>query len=206
MSNQPDPAITQTITSTYLLEGLKHADNATVWQQFVERYRPLIVRYAMRLGLNESDAQDAAQQALIAFCSAYQEGKYNREKGRLRVWLFGIARNQILNTRRRRRDREVQVAGDSQATHFFARVEDENVMEQAWDEEWRQAVLRQCLEAVRREFDGRTVEAFELFAWKGVPAQKVADQLGMTPNAVFLVKHRVMKRIRELLPQMEDVW
>ncbi len=201
-----DPTFLRTMTSTHLLEGLKEADNVTIWTEFDNRYRPMIVRYARRFGLSESDAQDAAQQSLIAFCDSYRKGKYDRDKGRLRIWLFGIARNQILNTRRKKRGKEVQIPEASKATHFFDKIEDEDQLEQAWDEEWRQAVLQQCLEAVRSEFDGKTVEAFELFAWKGLPAQQVADQLGMTANAVFLVKHRVMKRIRELLPKMEEIW
>jgi RNA polymerase sigma-70 factor, ECF subfamily len=201
-----DSTSLQTMTSTALLEGLKAPDNSTVWLEFDNRDRPMITRYARRFGLTDQDAQDAAQQTLIAFCDSYRQGKYDRDKGRLRIWLFGIARNQILNTRRKKRGREVQVADASQATGFFDKVEDEDQLEQAWNEEWRQAVLRQCLEAVRKEFDGKTVEAFELFAWKGLPAQEVAEQLGMTANAVFLVKHRVMKRIRELLPAMEDIW
>jgi len=201
-----DPAFLQTVTSTAILEGLKEPGNSAVWSEFDNRYRPMIVRYARRFGLSDQDAQDAAQQTLIAFCDSYRQGKYDRDKGRLRIWLFGIARNQILNTRRKRKGREVQIPDASQATHFFDKIEDEDQLQQAWDEEWRQAVLRQCLEAVRKEFDGKTVEAFELFAWKGVPAQKVAEQLGMTANAVFLVKHRVMKRIRELLPTMEEIW
>jgi hypothetical protein len=34
----------------------------------------------------------------------------------------------------------------------------------------------------------------------------VADELGITPNAVFIAKHRIMKRIKDLLPRMEVVW
>ena len=63
----------------------------------------MIERYAARFNLKRADAQDAAQQTLIAFCNAYQQDKYQKEKGRLRVWLFGIARNQIRNLVRKNR-------------------------------------------------------------------------------------------------------
>jgi RNA polymerase sigma-70 factor (ECF subfamily) len=206
MPDSNDPSTFRTVTSTTLLDGLREAGNETVWSQFDARYRPVIVGYARKLGLNEADAHDAAQQGLIEFSRAYREGKYDRGKGRLRDWLFGIARIQILNWRRRHRGRAVQMLDKSGETNFFAAIEDEDQLQQAWEDEWRQAVLRQCLEEVRREFDGKTLEAFELFAWKGQPAQEVADKLGMTPNAVFLVKHRVMKRIRQLMPAMEEIW
>lgn len=206
MPADEQPTFLRTITSTSLLEGLRRPDNQTVWSQFDARYRPMILKYANRLGLSEADAQDAAQQTLIAFCEAYQAGKYEREKGRLRIWLFGIARNQILNARRRRYQKEKQVVDDTDQTQFFGRVADEDQFEKLWEEEWREAVLRQCLEEVRREMDAKSIEAFELFAWKGWPAAKVAEHLDTTPNAVFIAKHRIMKRIRELVPKMEEVW
>jgi len=210
MADDSKPVLTTvTLTNTAMLEGLKNPGNAGVWEDFVNRYRPMILRYAKRFGLSDADADDAAQQTLVAFCTAYQEGKYQREKGRLRVWLFGIARNQLLNLRRREAchgAHEVQIINTPNETTFFGRVGDENEMEQAWDEEWRDSVLRQCLEEVRREFDAKTIQAFELFAWKGKPAEEVARELETTSNAVFIAKHRVMKRIRELLPAMEEVW
>lgn len=204
MQDEPSSLFT-TVTNTVLLNGLRGRDDA-VWQQFVARYRPLVVRFAQRQGLREDVADDAAQQTLIAFCTAYQEGKYEREQGRLRHWLFGIARNQIRNTRRKNQRREIQVIENSDETNLFDRQPDDAGIEKIWEEEWRESLLKQCLEEVRREHDAKSIEAFELFAWKGLPAQQVADQLGMTANAVFIVKHRIMKRIKELLPKMEDIW
>lgn len=195
-----------TVTNTELLNGLRRSDNRMVWQQFVERYQPVIERYAVRFGLSQADAQDAAQQALIEFSASYQAGKYDREQGRLRSWLFGIARNQMRNLRRKRGRGERQVIDETNATGFFDRLPDDDELEKAWDEEWRQSVVRQCLEEVRREVDAKTIEAFELFAWKGFSAQEVAARLEMTPNAVFIAKHRVLRRIRELADQMEDIW
>lgn len=206
MSSDERPALLHTMTNTLLLEGLRGEGDGGAWRRFVDRYLPMIERYARRFGLSDADAQDAAQQALIAFCSSFREGNYDREKGRLRFWLFGIARNQIRNHLRGLQRREKQIAPENSQTDFFARQVDEGELERAWDEEWRQAVLRQCLDEVRRTMDPRSVEAFELFAWKGHSAQDVAERLGLTANAVFIAKHRVMKRIRELLPQMEEIW
>ena len=102
--------------------------------------------------------------------------------------------------------RELQVVDETSQTNFFARQEDEASLERLWEEEWREALIRQCLDEIRRDVDEKSVEAFELFAWKGLPAREVAERLGMSPNAVFINKHRIMKRIKELLPRMEEVW
>lgn len=206
MQENLSSSILQTITSTHLLDGLKKPENRTIWKQFVQRYQPMLESYARRFGLSDADAQDAAQQTLVAFSSSYQAGQYQRDKGRLRVWLFGIARNQIKNLARKKGRQEKNIAQPLSQTDFFANVDDENQLERIWEEEWRQAVLRQCLEEVRKEFDDKSIDAFERFAWKGIPAQEVGEQLDMTPNAVFIAKHRIMKRIRELLPKMEELW
>ncbi len=190
-------------TSTFLLERLKDPADQAIWRSFIERYRPMIVRTARRAGLGQEDAQDAAQQALMAFFTAYQEGKYDREKGRLRHWLFGIARHWILNTFDKHRRKQVNVTGEADQTDYFARLPADDRLEQVWEQEWREATLAHCLGRVRNEFDPKTFQAFELFAREGWPAQKVAEHLDMTSNAVFIAKHRILKRVRDLLPEME---
>lgn len=194
-----------TVTSTTMLNGLRDPANDGVWQQFVDRYRPLLVGYARKVGFSPDDAEDVAQETLAGFSAAYRDGKYQREKGRLRSWLFGIAHNQMRNARRRA-PREVNVHGPPEETDFFARVESREDMEALWEREWQDAVLKQCLEEVKREVKPQTVEAFRRFALEGKPAEDVAADLGITANAVFGAKRRVLQRIRDLLPLVEEIW
>lgn len=193
-----------TVTSTTLLEGLKDAANETVWLQFVERYRPLILRYGERLGLSAEDAEDATQASLLAFCQAYREAKYERARGRLGDWLFGIVHNQVRNAQRKHgRSREV-ASSETQVSAIESNSSEE--MERLWEEEWQDAVARECLAQVRREVQEATFAAFELHAIEGLPVAEVSERLGLTPNAVYGAKRRVLRRIRELKPFMEDAW
>jgi len=205
MEEHPSNSHPSTITSTNILLGLR-ANDSTIWQAYVERYRPLLLSYCRRFGLRDDDADDVSQQTLAAFCKAYQDGKYDRERGRLRVWLFAIARNQIITWHRRRPDREHQIADDASQTGFFETLGDEKRLEELWDQQWREAVMQYCLAEVRREVEPRTFEAFELFAGKGIPAEQVAQQLGMTAMAVFGAKRRILRRVRELLPTVEELF
>ncbi len=195
-----------TVTSLSMLEGLRDPVHQTVWADFVGRYRPLIIRFGMRSGLNGADAEDAAQSTLTVFATAYADGKYDRQKGRLRHWLFGIAAKHINRARSTARRREVQVGGQSGETDFFAGLPDENQFEDMWNKEWQEAVYRQCMAEVRTAFDERTVAAFELFTSGDGSAHEVAERLGLTDNAVYLAKHKILKRIREILPAMEEIW
>ncbi len=195
-----------TVTSVSLLEGLRDPTHRAVWTDFVGRYRPLIIRFGMRAGLSGADAEDAAQSTLTVFATAYADGKYDRQKGRLRHWLFGIAAKHINRARSNPRRREVQVCGQPGETDFFAGLPDQDKLEGLWNKEWQEAVYRQCLAEVRTTFDERTVAAFKLLTSGDRSAHNVAERLGMTDNAVYLAKHKILKRIREILPTVEEIW
>jgi RNA polymerase sigma-70 factor, ECF subfamily len=197
----------QSTTGTYILDGLRDAANETVWNIYVDRYRPMLLAYGRRLHLNETDAEDVAQQTLIEFCGAYRGGKYDREKGRLRDWLFGIARNQVHNFQRRHRGREVQApAAQTDGTDFFAQLSDDDHLRSEWDAQWQEGILRQALAQVRDDVQAATYEAFDLFALQDWPAAKVAEKLGITENAVFGAKRRVLRRLREITTYWESEW
>lgn len=197
-----------TTTNTLLLDALRETGNNLAWQRFCERYRPTIVRYGQStFRLDVHDAEDAAQLALAAFHEGYLRGDYDRDRGRLRKWLFGIASNQMRQLlRKKARQREAQAPAGPQGADLMQLIPDEAALEQAWEREWRQAVYQQCMVEIRRQFNNKTVEAFELFAKDGAPAREVAEQLGITANAVYLAKQHILKRIRELLPVMEGIY
>jgi RNA polymerase sigma factor (sigma-70 family) len=190
------------VTTTRLLEDLRESDE-TAWEQFVERFRRPIVRFARDMGLGFDDAEDVAQETLADFIRAYREGQYDRGKGRLRAWLFGIAHRRVLNARRKiaRAPRPVP---PGQRTAFWNALSAEEVARKSWDAAWERGVLEQCVEQVRMEVEPATVRAFELFAIEGRPAADVARELDMSRNAVFIAKHRVLKRVMELRRELVE--
>jgi len=193
------PPAAATRTSTQLLKQLASAGNQRAWEEFVTRYRPMLVRYGRRVGLSAADADDFAQNTLMAFAESYRNGRYDRSRGRLRDWMWGIARRQLAALRRgerraaRQRER-APVAASPEGLHA------------SFDDEWRRAVISACLEQVRLTVEERTFRAFELFALQGAPAAVVAEQLELTENAVFQAKRRVLRKLREALPAMDESW
>src|SRR5262249_475580 len=85
----------RTTTTTLLLESLKDPGNQSVWREFDGRYRSIIIGFARNLGLNEEDAHEVAQQTLTEFVRDFSNGKYKRDRGRLRSWIIGIAQHRI---------------------------------------------------------------------------------------------------------------
>ena len=185
-------------TTTILLERLRDFDDAA-WEEFVERFRDPVVRFGMRLGLGEGEVDDFAQDTLIAFAKAYREGRYQRDRGRLSSWLFGIAHKEAQRMKRECAKRPGLVPGRADgSTTFFSSQPDEDELRKTWDDGWDHHVIARCLEQARSEFEPSTFEAFELAALRQVPAEEVARRLGLTRNAVYVAKHRVLARLGEL--------
>jgi RNA polymerase sigma factor (sigma-70 family) len=185
------------ITTSTILGGLRDFEDRGAWEHFVARFRAPIVHLAVGQGLKRADAEDVAQESLLAFADGFRAGRYDVSKGRLSRWLFGIAYRQILRARgaRDRRDDEMpadlpEIADDAEATR-------------SWDVEWERAILAQCMERARIEVQPQTFRAFELAAIENRDAAAVAEELGIDVRAVYNAKHRLLKRIRELRESME---
>lgn len=185
------------VTTTRMLEALADRSNHAAWEAFVQRYRPVVVGYARKLGVSAADHEDVAQQVLAEFARGLAAGSYQRGKGRLRAWLFGIARNQVRLWRRQHAARHSSLPEQGVES-------DDAIAEALWEREWQDHILRRSMEALKAVVTPQTLEAFAMFAIEGVPAEVVAQQLGMTPNAVFGAKRRVLEKLREFGEQIQQ--
>jgi len=192
----------QWVTSTQILDDLKTSNDTVIWNQFCNHFQPAVLNFARHLGLTETDAEDAAQQTMLEFLKAFRNGKYDRQKGTLSNWLFGIAKRVILNLRGRQ-PLEHLVADKTTGTSFWDLIQDDRGIKHTWDTEWRQMVLTRCLKQAQQDFEPKVFEAFELYALSGLPVGKVAERLKMSSNAVYIAKSRVLSRLRELEHQLE---
>jgi RNA polymerase sigma-70 factor (ECF subfamily) len=188
------------VTTTMLLTQLTDGDEQA-WARLSQRFRTPIVRFVRHLGVPESEAEGATQEAPLSFLDAHRRGRYDREKGRLRSWLFTLAAQAVRRRGRgaRRQAREVP------ATTVFWEELSEPELREAWDLQWDRHVFERCLSQVRRELRPGTVRAFELVALQERNAEQVAAELGLTTNAVYLAKRRVLQRIQELREQHEHI-
>lgn len=192
------------VTTSTILERLRGSDEAA-WGTFAGRFRPPLLAFARRYGLRDSEAEDVVQETLLAFSEAYGAGKYDPARGRLSSWLFGIAWRQIAN-HRRQRAREYDKRDERGArASFLAEVPDERQAEKAWDAEWEKSLVNACLQQARHEVAQNTYRAFELTVRQGRSPDEAAAELGLSRNAVYVAKHRVLKRLNELMKEYEDL-
>lgn len=194
-----------TVTSISLLAALKNPDDASSWRRFDQRYRPMIAAFARKLGRQESDAADIAQDTIIAFVNAYRSGKYDHDKGRLRGWLFTVAYHCTVN--KCKGDAKLpQAEGQSHIRRFLKDAASPDIAEGIWEAEWRACVLGACIDEARARVEPQNYEAFRLYVIEEIPAHVVAERLGITRATVYTAKSRFLERIREILPRMEENW
>lgn len=191
------------LTTATVLQKLRDFDNREAWDSFADRFRRPVVSFARGMGLKQADAEDVAQETLLAFAEAYRRGQYDPAKGRLSRFLFGIAYRQSLRARRSGvgtgvRDVNVGESG------FWTEVPDEQAASGIWDTEWEKSVLDSCLQQVRQEFEPQTYRAFEAVVREERSAEEVAQSLGISIKSVYNAKHRILKRIRELRGEYES--
>jgi RNA polymerase sigma factor (sigma-70 family) len=194
--------LTQWLTTTQLLEDLKTTHDESAWAEFCSHFQPVVIKFARKLGLSNVEAEDAAQETMTAFFKAFKEGKYDKDKGRLSNWLFGIAKRVILNLRGRQ-PLEKLIADKTTGTSFWDMVQDDRTLGRTWELEWRQMVLKRCLEQVRQEFDPKVFGAFRNYAIDQFAIEEVCQRFDMSPNAVYIAKSRILSRLRELKRQYE---
>jgi RNA polymerase sigma-70 factor, ECF subfamily len=179
-------------TSLTLLNRLRQRDQPDAWDRFVRLYTPLLRAWAKRRGLQEADADDLTHEVLLKLMRVLPE--YTRTAGgSFRGWLFRVAANVGSEFRRRRATRALPGAGG------LSSLEAEPPPDEFEEAEYRKALVSRGLELIRSDFAEPTWRAFVMIMIEARSATEVAKTLGVTPNAVYLARNRVLTRLRQAL-------
>ena len=73
-----------------------------------------------------------------------------------------------------------------------------------WNVEYRQQLVARALEIMQAEFEPSTWQACWQTTVEDRPAADVAAELGITINAVYVARSRVLRRLREELRDLLD--
>jgi RNA polymerase sigma-70 factor (ECF subfamily) len=186
-------------TSATLLHRLRQPANQPAWDRFVRLYTPLLFYWARKAGLAEADAADLVQEVFCVLIRKLPEFEYDAGKS-FRAWL----RTVLLNTwRNRARQRIIPARGvDDRFPPPEPAMPDDAL--QLEETEYRQHLVARAAELMRTEFEPATWQACWKLAVEGRPAADVARELGLTVNAVYLAKSRVLSRLRRELAGLLD--
>jgi RNA polymerase sigma-70 factor (ECF subfamily) len=185
-------------TSSSLLERLKQPLAEDAWRRFVNLYTPLLFFWARRLGLQETDAADLVQEVFALLIQKLPGFTYDRQSS-FRAWLRTVMQNKWRERQRGKGPAEVPVEP--------ALLDSLPAPDPALDlseEEFQQRLTTRAMQFMQAEFEPVTWKACWEHVVGGRDAAEVARELGITLNAVYLAKSRVLRRLRQELAGMLD--
>jgi RNA polymerase sigma-70 factor (ECF subfamily) len=184
-------------TPASLLVRLRRPDDQEAWGRFVRLYTPLLYHWARRLRLPEADAADLVQDVFAVLVRTLPGFEYDRRKG-FRGWLKTVVTNKFRDRCRRR------AAAPPAEDGALADVAGPDPADALSDAEYNQYLAAQALRLMQAEFQPATWKACWEHAVNARPAADVARELGLSVNAVYLAKSRVLRRLRQALDGLLD--
>ena len=191
-------------TRPSLLLRVRDPADQAAWLEFVEIYRPVILRLAMKKGLQAADAEDVAQEVLTAVAKAIEQREHDPKRAKFRTWLHRVANNAILDALTRGKpDRgsgnsALQAVLDQRETRSGP---DSDLLRL----EYRREVFRWAARHVQKEFRRDTWDAFWLTAIEGRSIAAVAKELAKDSGAIYAARSRIIRRIQEKVTEYEEL-
>jgi RNA polymerase sigma-70 factor (ECF subfamily) len=180
-------------TSRSLLERVRDSANVESWRRLVDLYTPWLHRWLRRCQIPEADRDDFVQEVLVVVAKEVGEFELGERRGAFRNWLRTILFNRLRHYWRQQQTRPIVGAAD-----ILTALEDpRGEFDQIWDREHDEYVTRRLLDLIEPEFMPATWRAFRRQVVDECSASSVADELGLTANAVLIAKSRVLRRLRE---------
>lgn len=186
-----------TNTSITLLNSLQASNEPTSWDRLVSMYGPLLKTWLQKYEVQASDADDLVQEVLMAVSKDIALFDHNGRPGAFRTWLRGIMVNRLRNFWRAR-GQNPQAKADSEVARRLAQLDDPSSgMSQLWNKQHDLHVAQQLLVLAEPNFTAETWTAFTRVAIDGERPDAVAREIGISVNAVFIAKSRVLSRLRQ---------
>ena len=194
--NSSPSAYTTRASLLLRLNSAESGPREIAWEQFHDRYAPVIAGFARNLGGQPQEIDDVIQDVLVGFYAHSPAFVYDPSKGRFRGYLK-VCTLRALQSRMRKRPRLKAVPLD--------RLQECDVeIEQVWNDVWAQEQLNRALTEVRDRYAGKkTFDAFHQHVLKARPADHVARELGMTIDGVRKAKQRITRALARRLKLMQ---
>jgi RNA polymerase sigma-70 factor (ECF subfamily) len=190
-----------------LILRIRDTENQAAWQEFVEIYKPLIQRIAVKLGMQPADAVDATQEVLLHLTNVVDQWNSQNGAGSFRGWLYRVSRNVMI---RWMRGHDLNAIGSGHSD-VHSLIEDEASFDpqeiEVVDIEYQRQIFAQAAQNIRPHFQNKTWQAFWLTVVEQKPVVEVGRQIEMSTGAIYVSRSRVMNRLRQEAKRLvDDQW
>ncbi|HTU21269.1 MAG TPA: sigma-70 family RNA polymerase sigma factor [Gemmataceae bacterium] len=184
-------------TPLTLLERIQQAGDQAAWGRLVELYTPILFAWARRCGEDEHDAADLVQEVFVALVQALPTFQHEGS-GRFRRWLRTLLLNKLRDRKRR------QVRTEKALAQRPGEIELPDAAELFWEADYHKELARRALLLMQAEFAPSTWKACWQTVVQGRSAAETARELGISENAVYIARCRVLRRLRQELGDLME--
>ena len=179
-------------TSKTLLDKIASGDEIS-WDEFYQKYSPVVKAVAQYRGLRAADAEDICQQVMMQFFKQSKTFRFDPDIARFRTYFGLIIQSKISDFYRKKREISVDelpaVPVDTESEMLFMT-------------EWRKVVIKEIEAKLKLRVNNDTFQAYELYVIQERPVKEVAEFLICSENQVYQAKKRCLAVMHEIALEM----
>ena len=182
------------------IEEIQRGDNSEAVWTFVSRYRRPLLSFVERRGFSTQDAEDVVQEVFLRLFTKEALARADRERGRFRSFVLGIAKH-VMSEERARRSAKKRGGGErpiplSEIPEVVQKESDETEFEGIWADH----LLRRALDALEednpRQHRTLKMRFEEELSYREI-AKRMDRNLQQVKNDIHRARRKLVKRIKK---------
>jgi RNA polymerase sigma factor (sigma-70 family) len=177
------------------------ADAALAWDEFYPECDLAVRRFAMKFSPRGTDVEDVVQDVWTDLMQSLPDFRLENGRGRFTSWLYTVVRSRATDRLRK----EARRSGKHLPAESGAEVATE---ESSPAEKLLQAAdredLQSALSKLRSQASAKSYRVLHLRYIEGWDVRRVAAELGISREQVWVREHRIKRKLRSLLPEAEQ--
>ena len=183
------PSISATDADDQLVIGAVAQGDSQALEVLYDRYSAVVYRLAFRMLKNREQSEEIVQEVFWRVWR--RSASFERERGRVAQWIFGIAHNLCIDEMRRMRARPNPMYDNDENPLIPQLVDDHvDVPATAWANEQRRVII-----SALASLPSAQRQAIELAYFSGLSHQEIAEQLD---RPLGTIKTRVRLGLQKL--------
>ncbi len=166
------------------------------WEQFYPWCDATIRRFAGTFRSRGVDPDDCAQEVWASLLHSFAEFRLDDAKGRFTSWLYTIVRSKATDRIRLAMRRPASALSPEIAATAVSPNHDPVVICQMHEQRGQ---LDQALAQLRQRASEQSYRVLHLRCIEGWCVNDVAEELGLTPQQVWVREHRMKRQLRDII-------
>jgi len=169
--------------------------------KIIHDFRPRLLTFVRQRVSSNAESEDIVQDVFFQLIKTADSAANPIQQ--VSGWLYKVARNTIINQKKKKREQEYPVyknhKADDGSLKELADFLFNNSSSPSPDDENLRALVWTELEAALAELPYEQREIFELSEMNGIPVKDIAELVGIPVNTVLSRKHYAIKHLRNRL-------